>query len=148
MTRLILSADQLRAAEQAGIDAGSGVEQLMERAGAALAEAVYRFAGPLPVLILCGPGNNGGDGYVAARYLADRGVAVRVAALAEPKSEAAISARSQWESIVEPLTADTTGAPLLVDAFFRTPVKRGLHHAFVLFLSYPRAEAVAAVPGD
>src|SRR5258705_3528935 len=119
MTRLILTADQMRAAEQAAIDAGSSVEQLMERAGAALAEAVYRFAGPLPVLILCGPGNNGGDGYVAARYLADRGVAVRVAALAEPKSEAAISARSQWESIVEPLTADTRGAPFPVNALVR-----------------------------
>ena len=50
------------------------VETLMERAGAALAEAAYRFAGPLPTLILCGPGNNGGDGYVAARHLAERGV--------------------------------------------------------------------------
>ena len=50
--------------------AGTSVEQLMERAGAALAEAAYRFAGPMPALILCGPGNNGGDGYVAARHLA------------------------------------------------------------------------------
>ena len=57
----------------------------MERAGAALAEAAYRFAGPRAALILCGPGNNGGDGYVAARHLAERGVAVRVAALAEPE---------------------------------------------------------------
>src|SRR5258705_2120039 len=148
MTRLILSADQLRAAEQAAIDAGSSVEQLMERAGAALAEAVYRFAGPLPVLILCGPGNNGGDGYVAARYLADRGVAVRVAALAEPKSEAAISARSQWESIVEPLTADTRGAPLLIDALFGTGLKRGLDDALSLLLSELAHEAVVAVACD
>ena len=93
MTRPILTSDQMRAAEQAAIDGGTSVKQLMERAGAALAEAAYRFAGPLPALILCGPGNNGGDGYVAARHLAERGVAVRVAALGEPKSEAAVRAR-------------------------------------------------------
>jgi len=92
--RPILTADAMRAAEQRVIDAGTSVEELMERAGAALAEAAYRFAGPLPALILCGPGNNGGDGYVAARHLAGRGVAVRVAALTEPKSDVAKWART------------------------------------------------------
>lgn len=66
--RPILTTTRMRAAEQAAIDGGTSVEQLMERAGAALAEAAYRFAGPLPVLVLAGPGNNGGDGYVAARF--------------------------------------------------------------------------------
>ncbi len=83
----------MRAAEEAAIAAGTPVEELMERAGKAAAEAIWRFAGPLPALVLCGPGNNGGDGYVIARELAARGVAVRVAALAEPKSEAARAAR-------------------------------------------------------
>src|SRR3954454_24407184 len=99
--RSILTAQRMAAAEQAAIDAGTSVEQLMERAGAALAEATYRFAGPLPALVLCGPGNNGGDGYIAARHIAERSVKVRVAALAEPKSEAARSARSQWDGEVE-----------------------------------------------
>src|ERR1043165_2431793 len=99
--RPILTAEAMRAAEQAAIDGGTSVEQLMERAGAALAEAVYRFAGPRPALILCGPGNNGGDGYVAARHLVERGVKVRVAALTEPKSGAAKWARGQWEGGVE-----------------------------------------------
>ena len=75
--RPILTASAMRAAEEAAIASGTSVEQLMERAGAALAEAAYRFAGPMPALILCGQGNNGGDGYVAARHLAERGVAVR-----------------------------------------------------------------------
>src|SRR4051794_38001293 len=112
MTRPVLTADKMRAAEQAAIARGTNVQDLMERAGAALAEAAYRFAGPLPALVLCGPGNNGGDGYVAARHLAERGVTVRVAALAEPRSEAAIQARAQWTGEVEPLTQDTKGAPL------------------------------------
>src|SRR5262245_58136095 len=85
--RPILTTEQMRGAEQSAINGGTSVEQLMERAGEALAEAAYRFAGPLPVLVLCGPGNNGGDGYVAARHLVERGVQVRVAMLTEPKSD-------------------------------------------------------------
>ena len=124
--RPILTAEAMRAAEQAAIDAGANVEDLMEGAGAALAEAVYRFAGPLPALILCGPGNNGGDGYVAARHLADRGVAVRVAAFAEPQSAAAKWARGKWVGEVEALNDATTPAPLLIDALFGTGLRRGL----------------------
>ena len=51
--RPILTAERMIAAEPAAIEAGTGVEQLIERAGAALAEAAYRFAGPLPALVLC-----------------------------------------------------------------------------------------------
>src|SRR6478752_3495795 len=124
--RPILTVEQMRAAEQAAIDGGTSVEQLMERAGAGLAEAVYRFAGPLPALILCGPGNNGGDGYVAARYLAERGVKVRVAALAEPKTEAAKWARGEWKGQAEQLSDSTSSAPLLIVALFGTGLTRGL----------------------
>lgn len=127
--RPILTAEAMRAAEQAAIDDGTSVEQLMERAGAALAEAVYRFAGPLPALVLCGPGNNGGDGYVAARHLAARGVAVRVAALVEPKSLAAIWARGKWGGQVEDLSHSTQSAPLVIDALFGTGLKQGLEDA-------------------
>src|SRR5690242_20914135 len=99
--RPILTAEATRAAEQKAIEGGTTVGELMERAGAALAEAVYRLAGPMPTLVLCGPGNNGGDGYVAARHLAERGVSVRVAAIGEPKSEAATRARQQWRGEVQ-----------------------------------------------
>jgi hydroxyethylthiazole kinase-like uncharacterized protein yjeF len=116
----------MRAAEQRAIDAGTSVETLMERAGAALAEAAYRHVGKMPALILCGPGNNGGDGYVAARHLAERGVAVRVAAIAEPKSPAAQWARGQWSGEVEALGAATAPGPLLIDALFGTGLKKGL----------------------
>ena len=124
--RPILTAEAMRAAEEAAIAAGTTVEQLMERAGAALAEATYRFAGPMPVLVLCGPGNNGGDGYVAARHLAQRGVKVRIAALAEPKSDAAKWARSHWAGPVEQLGDETAPEPLVIDALFGTGITRGL----------------------
>src|SRR5678815_1094705 len=143
--RRILTAEAMRAAEQAAIDAGTSVAQLMERAGAALAEAAYRFAGPLPALILCGPGNNGGDGYVAARYLAERGIQVRVAALAEPASATAQAARAQWDGAVEPLTESTEPAPLLIDALFGTGLKRGLDEPAAQHLSRLCSAAVARV---
>ena len=124
--RPILTSSAMAAAEQAAIGAGVPVETLMERAGAALAEAAFRFAGRMPALILCGPGNNGGDGYVAARHLAARGVPVRVAALTEPQSDAARWARLQWDGVVEQLGPETEAAPLVVDALFGTGLKRGL----------------------
>jgi len=146
--RPIMTAEAIASAEQATIKAGTSVEQLMERAGEALAEAAYRFAGPLPALVLCGPGNNGGDGYVAARHLAERGIEVRVAAMAEPRSEAAKSARSQWTGAVEPLSQDTASAPLLIDALFGTGLKRGLDDELSLLLSELAHEAVVAVACD
>jgi hydroxyethylthiazole kinase-like uncharacterized protein yjeF len=146
--RPILTTHAMRLAEQGAIDAGTSVEELMERAGAALAEAAYRFAGPMPTLILCGPGNNGGDGYVAARHLAGRGVAVRVAALSEPKSEAAKWARGQWTGEVEQLSAETKGAPLVIDALFGTGLTRGLDEAVSLNLSELVHEAAVSIACD
>jgi len=123
--RPILSVAAMRAAEAA---APCGLTELMERAGSGLAEATCRFAGPMPALILCGPGNNGGDGYVAARCLAERGVAVRVAALGEPISDLARAARQRWEGPVETVE-DCDPAAVLIDCLFGTGLRRGLDPA-------------------
>ena len=117
----ILTTAAMRAAEEACGDAA----MLMERAGAAIATAVGRLAGGSAILILCGPGNNGGDGYVAARLLAAAGHAVRVAADGEPRSALAIAARRGWTGPIESL--DTAlPAPILVDALFGTGLTRPL----------------------
>jgi len=146
--RPILTVEAMRAAEQRAIDGGTKVEELMERAGAALAEAVYRFAGPLPVLVLCGPGNNGGDGYVASRHLTERGVKVRVAALSEPKSDAAQWARSQWTGEVEQLSDETKAAPAIIDALFGTGLKRGLDENVARQLARLCGDAVVRIACD
>ena len=146
--RPILNTDQMRNVEQAAIDAGTPVETLMERAGAALAEAALRFAGPMPALILCGPGNNGGDGYVAARHLAERGLAVRIAALSEPKSGAARWARSGFSGEVEQLTDGTEPAPLLIDALFGTGLRKPLEPTAAQQLSRLAGAASVAVACD
>jgi hydroxyethylthiazole kinase-like uncharacterized protein yjeF len=148
MTRPILTAEAMRAAEQAVIDQGTKVEDLMERAGATLAEATYRFAGPMPALVLCGPGNNGGDGYVAARHLAQRGIKVRIAATGEPKSEAAQWAHGQWGGPVETLGEGIAGESLIVDALFGTGLKRSLDKAVSKQLLRLAGSAVVKVAAD
>jgi hydroxyethylthiazole kinase-like uncharacterized protein yjeF len=146
--RAILGAQAMRDAEQALVEDGTSVDELMERAGAALAEAAWRFAGPLPTLVLCGPGNNGGDGYVAARHLAERGLAVRVAALGDPVSDAAKKARAQWTGPVEPLSNETAQAPLVIDALFGTGLKRGLEDTAAAQLSRLAGAALVSVACD
>ena len=117
----ILTAAQMRLAEVAS---GHSTDALMARAGAAIAEQIRRLAMGSEVLIACGPGNNGGDGYVAAAILQDAGVAVRIAASAEPATEAARRARATWTGPVETLAAPP--APVLVDALFGTGLSRAL----------------------
>ena len=146
--RPILTAERMRAAEQAAIDGGTSVEQLMERAGTALAEAVFRFAGPMPALVLCGPGNNGGDGYVAARLLAERRMSVRIAALDGPRSDAAKSARSRWAGEVERLSDSTSTAPLVLDCLFGTGLNHGLEDTVAAQLSRLCSAAVVSVACD
>lgn len=125
----VLTAAQMRAAEDRAIADGSSVPALMERAGTGVAEWVHRLAAGSEVLILCGPGNNGGDGYVAARMLASRGMTVRVAATGEPGTEAAAQARAGWTGPVEALSGDTGDAPIVVDALFGTGLTRALDPA-------------------
>lgn len=147
MTRFILTAAEMRAAEGRAIAAGTPVETLMERAGAAAAEAIRRFAGTTPALVLCGPGNNGGDGYVIARRLAEAGADVRVAALGEPSSPAARAARTAWRGPVLALD-EAEPAPLLIDALFGTGLKRGLEDGAQAALARAAAAARLRVAVD
>ena len=124
----ILTAAQMREAEQAAIASGVAEYELMERAGAAVAEIIWRAGGRRDLLLLCGPGNNGGDGYVVARLLRARGVPVRVAALGESRAESARRARSSWGGPVETLE-DAAPATQIVDALFGTGLSRGLDSA-------------------
>lgn len=121
----VLTAAQMRGAEQALFDAGTSVSDLMEIAAGGAAEWIRRVAAGRAVTVLCGPGNNGGDGYVTARYLRERGVDVRVAALGEPRHGAAAAARAAWTGPIEPFDR-AQPAPLLIDALFGTGLTRGL----------------------
>lgn len=142
----ILTAAQMRAAEDKAIAAGSSVEDLMERAGAGVAEAVRRLAAGAPVLVLCGPGNNGGDGYVAARVLQANGIEVRVAATGAPKSAAAIAAAKRWDGPTE--QCDTTAGPIVVDSIFGTGLARALDDSLAGHLGRMGKEARLSIAVD
>ncbi|MFZ2997157.1 NAD(P)H-hydrate dehydratase [Sphingobium sp.] len=121
----VLTGAQMRDAEQAVFDAGVAPFALMERAGAAAAEVIWRAGGLRDTLVLCGPGNNGGDGFVIARWLRDRGVPVRVAAMADSRTDSARRARAAWDGPVEDM-ASAAPATQLIDALFGIGLTRGL----------------------
>jgi hydroxyethylthiazole kinase-like uncharacterized protein yjeF len=141
----ILTASAMREAEAACAIQGTSLSQLMELAGAAVADATWRMAAGAPVLILCGPGNNGGDGYVAARLLATRGAAVRVAALAEPATELAKAARAGWSGTVEKMDGRLAPAPLIVDALFGVGLSRPIADELAAILGHFADRRVLAV---
>lgn len=104
---------------------------LMQAAGRAVARATRRRYRPCRSLVLCGPGNNGGDGYVAARLLAAEGWPIAVAALAEPRegSDAAGAARHWRETSFPHPFADfsptaAARADLVIDAVFGAGLAR------------------------
>lgn len=121
----IVTAEEMRAAEARAIADGTTVDGLMARAGEAVAEQVRRLAAGADVLVVCGPGNNGGDGYVVAAALKRGGHPVRVACFSEPHTAAAGAARTRWTGAIEPLS-DAVPAPVLVDALFGVGLTREL----------------------
>ena len=130
----ILTSEAMRAAEADCVASGTSLTELMDRAGAAVADVAWRMAAGAPILILCGPGNNGGDGYVAAQRLAERGAAVRVAALADPATELAKAARARWRGPVEAIDAELAPASVIVDALFGAGLSRPLDHELAVIL--------------
>ncbi|GAB6854665.1 bifunctional ADP-dependent NAD(P)H-hydrate dehydratase/NAD(P)H-hydrate epimerase [Asaia astilbis] len=103
-----------------------GIAGLMDRAGWAVAQAVRARFTPRRVLVLCGPGNNGGDGYVAARYLERAGWPVQVAALSPPREgSAAGEASRQFRGLRTGFSAQNAArADLVIDAVFGAGLDR------------------------
>jgi hydroxyethylthiazole kinase-like uncharacterized protein yjeF len=147
----VYSVEQMRLAEQWAIEDGTSVDELMRRAGEGAADWIYRLAAPGSVTVLCGPGNNGGDGYIIAESLRGRGLEVRVVAPLEPTTDAARNARAGWQSEVV-RSGDGIEGGTLVDCLFGSGLTRPLTADLLktlrdLSLSHRRSVAVDVPSG-
>jgi hydroxyethylthiazole kinase-like uncharacterized protein yjeF len=129
----LLTPRQMGAADRLTIAAGTPGVLLMERAGAAVADEAVRLARTAGRIdILCGPGGNGGDGFVAARLLQQRGYRVRVALLGDPAAlrgdPGLVAAR--WRGGIAPAAGfELDEADLVIDALYGAGLDRGLTDA-------------------
>ena len=125
-----------READRLAVESGISISRLMASAGARVAETVLDRWPACPVVVLCGPGDNGGDGYVVALRLRMAGRPVSVRALGSPHSTAARAAEARWKAAggaTKSLADWDAGAalsesnpPLLVDALFGAGLSRPL----------------------
>jgi hydroxyethylthiazole kinase-like uncharacterized protein yjeF len=146
----LLTPAEMGEADRLTIEGGTPGIDLMERAGAAVAAAVStRFPDSVEVLVVAGPGNNGGDGFVAARLLAQRGYPVRVLLVgdrAKLKGDAALAAR-RWEGPTDPAAPERLAdAWVIVDALFGAGLDRrveGLPAAMIEAMSAAACPVIA-----
>src|SRR5262249_33961755 len=126
----LLTNEQMAEADRMAIAGGAAGIALMENAGGAVAETVASCASPGALIaIVAGPGNNGGDGFVAGRLLAARGFAVRLALVgdrAKLKGDAAEAARRFGGRVEAASPRLLEGAVVVVDALFGAGLDRAV----------------------
>jgi NAD(P)H-hydrate epimerase len=128
----LLTTAEMYAADEVAIKSGISGVDLMENAGAAVAAAIRRRWAPCPLVVLAGPGANGGDGWVIARLLADAGWPVRIALLGNREKLNGDTAHhaALWTGDVEAASPNAlNGAELIVDALFGAGLARPLEGA-------------------
>lgn len=124
---VLLDNRQMAAADAAAMAAGISGTELMENAGVAVANAIRERWSPRAVLVLCGPGNNGGDGFVIARHLAAAGWKVKLASFgsAEARSADAQYHAGLWKGGEVPFSVDAlSDVDLVVDAMLGAGLTR------------------------
>lgn len=155
----ILSAGDTAVCDQHAVDAGVNSFDLMRRAGKSVATEICRRWAPRRVLVACGPGNNGGDGYICATELRELGWDVTVAALGDPQQLKGDGLRAyrSWSAEVQALdSADPADYELVIDALFGAGLDRplqGVAAGFAEMLASSGAIVVAVdlpsgQPGD
>ncbi len=148
---LLLTVEEMSRADRAAVAAGVAGEVLMENAGAGVAREIIARWEPGRAAVLCGPGNNGGDGFVVARHLAEAGWEVRLGlmgAIERLAGDAALMA-GRWQGEVLALaTALLEGCDLVVDALFGAGLARALEGEVRTLVEAVNAAAAPAVAID
>ena len=128
----LLSVEEMARADRLAVEAGVASLDLMEAAGHAVFEAIRGHWPPGRAALLCGPGNNGGDGFVVARLLAEAGWRVHLGLLSPVdalKCDAAANA-GRWSGDIETLGPDLIAdCDIVVDAMFGAGLARPLEDA-------------------
>lgn len=148
----LLTAEEMSRAEQLAVEAGTSTLTLMENAGRGVAEEVVRrFPRGSRVTVLCGPGNNGGDGFVSARFLRERGYHVRLALLGRQedlKRDTKEMAR-RWDEAIEPMSLQSLeGAQVIVDAIYGAGLRDGVTGVPAQIIEEVTARALPVVAID
>jgi ADP-dependent NAD(P)H-hydrate dehydratase / NAD(P)H-hydrate epimerase len=147
----LMRVTQMEEADRLTVQAGTPGIDLMQNAGSAVAREILRRWSPRPTAVLCGPGNNGGDGFVVARVLAAAGWPVRLG-LAGSVQQLRGDARHHaalWRCPVEPLeTAVLEEAALVVDALFGSGLRRPLSGEISRVLEFAAQRRVPIVAVD
>ncbi len=148
----LLTSEEMGQADRLAIEGGVPGRVLMENAGRAVADEVSRlFPDARSVAVLCGPGNNGGDGFVAARHLLDRGYAVRLGFSGDPSrlpKDAAEMAKL-WTGAIEPLHPDLLAkADVVVDAVFGAGLARPIEGELAMLIEAVNASGLPVIAVD
>ncbi|HEX2379719.1 MAG TPA: NAD(P)H-hydrate dehydratase [Methyloceanibacter sp.] len=148
----LLTAEEMACADRLTSEGGVPGATLMENAGRAVADEVSRrFPDAETVAVLCGPGNNGGDGFVAARHLKERGYKVRLGFNGDPArlpADAAAMAE-RWGEARQKLSSDLlSGGDVVVDALFGASLARPIEGAFAELIDRVNASDLPVVAID
>src|SRR5689334_18158255 len=147
----LLTPDEMAECDRLTIAAGTPGIALMEKAGRAVADAVARHPLGTRVVVVAGPGNNGGDGFIAARVLAECGYSVRVLLLGDVaalRGDAAEAARL-WARPVEPAAPEGfMSAGVIVDALFGAGLNRTVEGAARAIIEAMNASGAPIVAVD
>ena len=145
----LLTTAEMAEADRLAIAGGIAGIELMENAGRAVADAAGRVLEGRRVVVVAGPGNNGGDGFVAARHLAERGYAVRVSFVGDLKrlkGDAALAA-DRWSGPVEEASpVSLTDCDIIIDALFGAGLDReveGLPRAMIRAMNSSHVPVIA-----
>jgi ADP-dependent NAD(P)H-hydrate dehydratase / NAD(P)H-hydrate epimerase len=123
----LLTTKEMAEADRLAVSRGTPSIELMENAGRAVADVVSAsFSTTRPVIVFAGPGNNGGDGFVAARLLGERGYSVELRLLGDItrlRGEAATAAE-RYNRQAGAITAEIPTAAIIIDALFGAGLTR------------------------